>query len=239
MRAATRARRQRGVSLFVVLVMVMLSCLLVVWASRTALFSEMLTGTDSDYQRAFEAAHAMVRDAEFDIMGTRADGKTACKSNAGYVGCRELAGAIFFPNDETDFQNLADALRRASRTCVQGICIGLGGVGNNKFWESKATLKAMTGIGVAATYGAYTGARATAASNPLLISGAGQAPQAWYWVEVLPYNLGANTTAGPAQQFAPDGDNPHVYRITAVAQGLKPNSQAVVQALFVRKRVAS
>ena len=48
--------RQRGIALFVVLVFVMLSMLLALWASRTSLFNEMVVGNDADYQRAFEAA---------------------------------------------------------------------------------------------------------------------------------------------------------------------------------------
>ncbi|MEJ8856619.1 pilus assembly protein [Variovorax robiniae] len=228
-----QSKHQRGVSMFIVLVMVMLSSLLVIWASRTALFSEMITGNDSDYQRAFEAAQAMVRDAEFDIMGTLADGKTECRSGAAYVGCRELAGGVFFPADEDDFQTLSDSLRAASPSCMRGICLGNDGT----FLNSKTGLEAMQKV--AATYGTYTGAKATAASNPLLMTGAGQAPRAWYWVEVLPYDVGAATTAGPAQRFAPDAGNPYVFRITAVAKGLKPNSMAVVQTVFVRKRIDS
>ena len=48
--------RERGIALFVVIVFVMLSMLLALWASRTAIFNEMVVGNDADYQRAFEAA---------------------------------------------------------------------------------------------------------------------------------------------------------------------------------------
>lgn len=54
------------------------------WASRTSLFNEMLVGNDADYQRAFEAAQALIQDAELDIRGENADG-TACSS----ANCRE------------------------------------------------------------------------------------------------------------------------------------------------------
>ncbi len=219
--------------MFIVLVMVMLSSLLVIWASRTALFSEMITGNDSDYQRAFEAAQAMVRDAEFDIMGTLSDGRTECRRGAAYVGCRDLSGGIFFPADEADFQNLSDSLRKAPLLCVRGICLANDG----KFLNSQGDLEAMKKV--AATYGAHTGAKATAASNPLLMTGAGQEARAWYWVEVLPYDVGAATAAGPAQRYAPDAGSPYVFRITAIAKGLKPNSLAVVQTVFVRKRMDS
>ncbi len=228
---------QRGIALFVVMVMVLLSTLLVIWATRTALFNEMVTGNDSDYQRTFEAAQAMVRDAEFDIMGTRADGTTACKADAAHIGCRPSAGGVFFPQDESDFQDLADVLRAQTPSCSNGICIS-DNLPAAEFWTNSANLSAMTASGVAATYGAHTAAKATEASNPLLLT-AGVAPRAWYWVEVLPYNPGAMTEAGPAQKFAPDNGSPYVYRITAVAQGLKPGGQAVVQTVFVRKRVSS
>src|SRR5690606_34259830 len=75
------AQRQRGVALFVVIVFVMLSMLLALWASRTSLFNEMVVGNDADYQRAFEAAQALVQDAELDIRGEKADG-SACTGAA-------------------------------------------------------------------------------------------------------------------------------------------------------------
>ena len=50
--------QQRGVALFIVIIFVMLSMLLALWASRTAWFNEMIVGNDADYQRAFEAAQA-------------------------------------------------------------------------------------------------------------------------------------------------------------------------------------
>ena len=64
-----RQKYQHGVALFVVIVIVMLSMLLALWASRTSWFGEMLVGNDADYQRAFEAAQAMIQDAELDIRG--------------------------------------------------------------------------------------------------------------------------------------------------------------------------
>ena len=60
--------RERGIALFVVIVFVMLSMLLALWASRTAIFNEMVVGNDADYQRAFEAAQSLIQDAELDIQ---------------------------------------------------------------------------------------------------------------------------------------------------------------------------
>lgn len=229
---------QRGISLFIVLVMVLLSTLFVIWSSRTALLNELVTGNESDYQRAFEAAQAMARDAELDIKGSKVDGITPCKANAGYVGCRPLSGGIFFPQDEADFQSLTDALAGTTPPCAKGICVNTVNL-KPAFFATPDDLAAMTAGAKSATYGAYTGAKATEASNPLLINGAGAAPRAWYWVEVLHYDTSAATAAGPAQELAPDSSAPFVYRITAVAQGLKPGSQAVVQTVFVRRRLKS
>ena len=69
-----RTAKQQGVALFVVIVLVMLSMLLALWSARSALFGEIVVGNDADYRRTFEAAQAMLQDAEFDIRGVRPDG---------------------------------------------------------------------------------------------------------------------------------------------------------------------
>ncbi len=62
-----RPRNQQGIALYTVLIIVVLSMLLALWASRTAWFSEIVLGNDVDYQRTFEAAQAMLQDAEQDL----------------------------------------------------------------------------------------------------------------------------------------------------------------------------
>jgi len=61
-------KNQRGIALYVVIVLVLLTMLLALWASRTAIFNELIVGNDADYQRAYEAAQAMLEDAKTDIM---------------------------------------------------------------------------------------------------------------------------------------------------------------------------
>ena len=75
-------KRQRGISLFVIMVIVLLSMLLALWASRTSWFGELVVGNDADYQRALEAAQAMLQDAELDIRRSKADG-SACENLTG------------------------------------------------------------------------------------------------------------------------------------------------------------
>ncbi|MET0934678.1 MAG: PilX N-terminal domain-containing pilus assembly protein [Luteibacter sp.] len=239
-----RRLHQRGISLFVVMVMVLLTTLIVLWTARTALFNELVTGNDSDYQRALEAAQAMVRDAEFDIKGQRPDG-SPCKTGPGYEGsCRETlidaaAGKVFFPQNAEDFQDLEAALSGRSPPCVKGICLS----GNTaaEFWRTDAGESGLDAMkSVAARYGEFTGAVATSAvGDPQLVSSSTRDANAWYWVEVLPYDVGAAVAPGPAQTFKPDTTAPYIYRITGIAQGLKSSTRAVVQTVFVWRKVDS
>ena len=60
--------RQRGVSLVIVLVLMLLSALLVMGGARITYLNEFMAGNDTDYQRAFEAAQMMLQNAELDIQ---------------------------------------------------------------------------------------------------------------------------------------------------------------------------
>ena len=80
------------------IVFVMLSMLLALWASRTSLFNEMLVGHDADYQRAFEAAQALLQDAELDIRNENPDGSACTATN-----CRDkVAEAPKIPLETQD-----------------------------------------------------------------------------------------------------------------------------------------
>ncbi len=71
--------------------------LLALWAARTSLFNEMIVGNDADYQRAFEAAQALLQDAELDIRRESPDGLTAC-TNPDPNKCRDTnPGAYKIP----------------------------------------------------------------------------------------------------------------------------------------------
>ena len=90
--------RQQGVALFVVIVFVMLSMLLALWASRTSLFNEMVVGNDADYQRAFEAAQTLLQDAELDIRRENPDGSPCTVAT-----CRDkTSGATLIPLDTAE-----------------------------------------------------------------------------------------------------------------------------------------
>lgn len=232
--------KQRGVSLFVVIVLVMLSMLLALWGSRTALFNEMIVGNDADYQRAFEAAQALVQDAEFDIQGIRPDG-TECQPSANVDICREGTSVWYPVEDKEVFISLIPTLEAATATksCIKGICAKRSG--QQDFWKDKTTLDAMLPAG--ARYGHFTGAEIgsglSKASHPILKNTtAGQG--GWYWVEVMPYDSSAGNSGLLSGGSGNLGLNlkPNVaYRITAIARGLKPNTQVVLQSTYVRQKL--
>src|SRR5450830_202789 len=77
---------QQGVSLLVVVVVVLLCALLVLASTQAARLSEMLAGNDSEASRAFEAAEALLHDAELDVLGLGPQGQ-ACQPDPAWVGC--------------------------------------------------------------------------------------------------------------------------------------------------------
>lgn len=226
------AHRQRGIALFVVLVFVMLSMLLALWASRTSLFNEMVVGNDADYQRAVEAAQALLQDAEMDIRSEFADG-SACKV------CRQGSTAKI-PVEAKDVASLLAHLGGLGTTpaCTDGLCLKR--TGNQDFWNESASLAAMQAAGV--RYGTYTGALTGSEeepANPILRdTGAGRG--GWYWIEVLPYSADAASSsliAGSAANHLTLNIVPHVvYRITALARGRKDSTLVVLQQTYARHR---
>lgn len=257
---ATMARRaprhranQRGVALFVVIVFVLLTMLAALWASRTALFGEMIVGNDADYQRAFEAAQALLQDAELDIREEHADGtpwrqsdaartlNAPCVANSDI--CRTKADLPRPPETAEDLGDLLAHLKTQSTGCQHGLCLKR--TGNQDFWNDTATLTAMTAANVGARYGQYTGAKKGDSSNPAnpILQQTGAGKGGWYWIEVLPYDQSSKTSgvivggSGSTNlDLLPLNLKPHVvYRITALAQGLKPNSRVVLQQTYARQ----
>ena len=257
---ATMARRaprhranQRGVALFVVIVFVLLTMLAALWASRTALFGEMIVGNDADYQRAFEAAQALLQDAELDIREEHADGtpwrqsdaartlNAPCVANSDI--CRTKADLPRPPETAEDLGDLLAHLKTQSTGCQHGLCLKR--TGNQDFWNDTATLTAMTAANVGARYGQYTGAKKGDSSNPAnpILQETGAGKGGWYWIEVLPYDQSSKTSgvivggSGATNlDLLPLNLKPHVvYRITALAQGLKPNSRVVLQQTYARQ----
>ena len=252
-RAPRHRANQRGVALFVVIVFVLLTMLAALWASRTALFGEMIVGNDADYQRAFEAAQALLQDAELDIREEHADGtpwrqsdaartlNAPCVANSDI--CRTKADLPRPPETAEDLGDLLAHLKTQSTGCQHGLCLKR--TGNQDFWNDTATLTAMTAANVGARYGQYTGAKKGDSSNPAnpILQQTGAGKGGWYWIEVLPYDQSSKSSGvivGGSGSTNLDllalNLKPHVvYRITALAQGLKPNSRVVLQQTYARQ----
>lgn len=226
----------RGVALLVVMVMVLLAGLLLTGALRTAWLNALIVGTEADHQRAFENARALLRDAEFDIQGRNAVGEP-CRPDADLEGsCRRrgpaalAAGEAWFPQDgPAEFEPVRSRLLTGTPSCLKGICVPE--QVQAEFWLSpKGELDKMKAV--AAHYGEFSGAPSVSATNALLER------SGWYWVEVLPFDIASPMPAG-AEDLRPDAANPYIYRITAIAEGRKPTTRAVLQALMVWKKVDS
>jgi type IV pilus assembly protein PilX len=229
------SKRQQGISLIVVMVMLLLGTIVVLSSTRVGWLNEKLVGSESDYQRAFAAAEALLRDAERDIKGVQIDNITPCNASAVFVGCRNFgANRPFFPQEDDDLDLLTLRLVGGVNSCLQGICLPantttLGAA----TWGTATALTAMTTgtalTSAAATYGQYTGALPGATGNPLLSTPG----RAWYWVEVFRYTDAAGIINAAGNLPIPDKKYPFVYRITAYVQGLKPGTRVWLRSVFV------
>lgn len=235
------ARAQRGISLIVVMVMLLLGSMLALGATRTNWLNESLVSNESDYQRAYSAAEALIADAETDIRGVLAGG-FPCKTNANFYGCRNRYGAAapFIPVISQDLDDLRASIPNfATLPCRQGICLleeedalGIGWWNPGPDFDDM-TANTRTANSIAATYGEFTGIDDDDIDNPLLLVRADGAYGAWYWIEVMEFqNTGAMAPIA-GNLPVPAVDAPFIFRITAVATGLKPGTRVVLRTIFV------
>ncbi len=214
-------RNQQGISLFVVIVLVLLSMLLALWASRTALFNELIVGNDADYQRAYEAAQAMLEDAQNDILLSQ-NNPTNKRTTDGKTPFPDEGGPAFDSYIDSTLEPIATLCINAVCKCKHAICEKR--TGAQDFWVKSSDFSNMTAANVGARYGEFTGATAGANSNPILgFTDAGTG--AWYWIEVM--KIDSNTTTNITAVNPVNAKL--IYRITAIARGLKPSTQVVLQ----------
>lgn len=231
---------QSGIALIVVMVMLMLSSLAILSSTRLGWLSERMVGSESDQQRAFAAAEALIRDAENDIKGWRTGADQPC---LGTAGCRDDgAGHPFFPRDqEEDLELLAARLPKGKPWCLRGICLpDTVQTLDMAYWRAnRAAMTAGTGEhSVAARYGEFTGIDPEAAGNPLLRwsrpgTTPAVAPRAWYWVEVFPYDIAGDIALESRHGLTPDQSHPFVYRITVCVEGMRQGTQVWLRSVYV------
>nr|WP_315465093.1 hypothetical protein [uncultured Rhodoferax sp.] len=244
---------QKGISLFLVLIVLLLTLSAVLGSFRVSSLNESILANTSDYSRAQAAAEALIRDAEIDIRGRRppyttvqADGKlgwpcrpnpaTSTTTNVETVGyessCRQRNSTTtpWFPQNNEEFDAVTDIVvaNDATKRCENGICMPSSTTSHANI---ASDLASWTPFG--ATYGQYTRNSLAApgvAGNPILTSAT---PSAWYWIEAFRYSYGASIDADISSNLIPSEGRNFIYRITAIAQGLKPGTRVVIRSIFV------
>lgn len=232
-------RAQQGVSLFVVLIVLLLTLLLVLGSLKVAGFNETIVGNQSDAQRAYAAAEALLDAAQRDI---RANGR-AC----GLAECR-------FPRDPDEYELLRvriglDACGSGAND--RGVCVPSAPepatgdpVADYVFNVDRVGVSGNPqSLATGASYDAYAPAPGGGAASVFADASAGVGASAVdlsltgdrgrYWVEVFHYNTLAGALAPTADIPVPDGTYPFVFRITARAVGLKPGTVSVLRTYYV------
>jgi len=233
-----RKNRQRGISMFVVMIILMLALILVLGGLTVTNLNESLVGNQSDAQRAYGSAQALLDAAQRDI---RLNGLGCVAAVMGGSGthrdfpARGIATActLRFPRSEEDYEDMVTGrvppglgqCGSTSDTNYDGVCIS-GDPADANFTSDRVdnggaqlssngasyTSTFLTPLVGDANYGggATTGGGATLAAGGT------------YWVEVFPYNVNSVALgSGLANSVPPDPGYPFVFRITVLGQGLK------------------
>ena len=206
----------RGMTMPVLLLLMALMASLVLNLWRSAITREALAGADADRLQARQAARALIREAQQDILST--------SPNSRHTPGAEGSTQAFFPQTLSAWPTLTARLQGlGALPCQEGICLSLSNADNSAstvgLWTSRLSGAASPGQFVPRVAG----------TDPLvaqLYPGT-----AGYWVEVMPFDSG--TTAISAQVDATPGLPPLVYRITSYVQGRLPGTQVVQQVLWL------
>lgn len=219
MTAPVLVHSQRGVALMVALVVLLLSALAAVAVARSSWLNESLTGNMTDQQRAFNAAEALLRDAQ-ESVNVHLLNSSATRAPDRLPNTANLRFLPQSAQEYTDFVVALQAQASNSVPCRLGYCAfdpdpsqPLGA-----WWATQAELNAMWPTG--ASYGQHTGA-AVQGGHQALSNGR-------FWVEVYYYSKTVASQATP-----PDDTHPFVYQLTAVVRGLKPGTLVVLRSVYV------
>ncbi|MBX3603914.1 MAG: hypothetical protein KF788_01515 [Piscinibacter sp.] len=203
---SSRASRQQGVTLVVVLMILVVVTILGIGGAQIALLGERATRYDRDYLIASQAAEAALMDAEFDIRGPN--------TNAG------SRVAQFSPNNTGIF-----APGCSTTGATRGLCEP-NADSVKPVWAQVDFLD--TGAATARTveYGEFTGRQFDAGS-----AGVKPAHKPRYVVEVLP-----DSGAGGSKKFDPNKPPPVMYRITSLGFGPREETQVALQITFRKEK---
>ncbi len=214
--ASRKARSQQGAALIVSLLLLAIVMLLATAGWQMGTQEERMVGQQRDRAIAFEAAEATLRDAEHDLLGS-------CASGVAPGTCSPRAMLI---NGETGF-----GAAGADNTCsADGLC--LGSTTERPDFNSRTPIAVLTGaagaVGSPVLYGTYT---RPAADREVKGPAGANLWRPRYVIESLCYAGGGQGMTG---SFVASCPSP-IYRITAIARGMRQTdeaSQVVLQSFF-------
>jgi type IV pilus assembly protein PilX len=205
---------QRGSTLIISLLFLMVTTLIATGVWRLAMQQESMTGVDRDYQIAFEAAEAALRDAELDFFNTCARISTlAAGVNA---VCTPRAQPI---EGFTGFGSQTSGEIPPDGSCnANGLCMGKSAMTSNvKLYEARPDLAILEGtaastLGERIPYGKYTRTPSEASQMIPLVS-----QQPAYLIEALSFSGNNGKQTGV------------MYRSTAIGYGRRADTRVLLQ----------
>ncbi len=233
--------RQRGFSLIVSLMMLIVIIILGISASQMAINEERGARNDRDRQIAFQAAEAALKDAEFEIINPASPGGLCTapgQMNRGRGRLGFAASTCFNSINAIGFT--ATATTPCSVPPNAGLCEFNA---TTPAWLRPASdvmhidfLADAKGSGTMSTvaYGQYTnrvyGSQAQAAlfGQPL----SRYAPR--YIIERVQQNTSVDTLTGAGDSSDASG-GAYMFRVTAMGFGANPNTQVVLQTIVATK----
>ena len=206
------APSQRGFSLIVSLMMLIVIIILGISASQMAVNEERGARNDRDRQLAFQAAEAALKEAEFEILSADAP---ACAASPA-IG-RGRAGTLTCFNEDNGQGFAVDC----SPPPNAGLCEPSTGTTPTYLSQNVQFLKDAQGTGNNHTiaFGQFTG--------HTFVSGSGALPAypPRYIIERVLKNL------SPESVTDSGGGYNYMFRVTAMGFGANPNSQVVLQSV--------
>jgi type IV pilus assembly protein PilX len=205
---AARRVGQRGLSLIVVMLILIIVTILGIGGVQIALMGERSTRYDRDYLIATQAAEAALMDAEFDIRGPNTNSKSR---------------VLNFTPDNTGVFITGCGAGPAGATSAQGLCLPPSD-SDKPVW---ATVDFLDDSASAKTveFGAFTGRVFQAGSSGIQPE---RAPR--YIIEVVDdFGKGGNASASATPR-------PKMYRITAIGFGPRKEIQVVMQTAFRKEK---
>ena len=196
------AQAQRGVTLVVVLLILVIVTILGIGGAQIALLGERSTRYDRDYLIASQSAESALMDAEFDIRGPNTwAGNRVAQFSDGNTG-------IFLPDCGTS--GISHGLCETKPEGVKPV------------WLSVDFLDDDTATARTAEYGEFTGAQFDAGG-----SGIRPARKPRYMIEMV-----EDRSPGTSAKYEGGKPRPVLYRVTAMGFGPRVDNQIVMQMTF-------